>query len=73
METPEKTPETKKRKRREPRGWYIADGIRMPLEEYWKDEPEYTGPKRSELVREFIPNFGTGEVLDVRIDKIMSM
>jgi hypothetical protein len=55
-----------KRKRREPRGWYIAKGVRMPLEEFFKDEPEYTGPSRWEILKKKYPDLGTGEILDMR-------
>ncbi|MDR1022657.1 MAG: hypothetical protein LBL94_05235 [Prevotellaceae bacterium] len=54
-----------KRKKREPRGWYIAKGIRIPLEEFLKDEPENTGPSRWEELKKY-PDFFGGEILDMR-------
>jgi hypothetical protein len=55
-----------KRKRREPRGWYIAKGVRMPLEEFLKDKPKNTGPSRWEELRKMDPDFFGGEILDMR-------
>jgi hypothetical protein len=55
-----------KRKKREPRGWYIAKGVKIPLEEYLKDEPEFTGLGRTDMLKKRHPGFGKGEILDMR-------
>ncbi|MDR1417451.1 MAG: hypothetical protein LBJ57_08575, partial [Prevotellaceae bacterium] len=52
--TTEATTATKanaKKKRREPRAWYIADGVKIPLEEFLKDEPKYTGISRLDVLK----------------------
>ncbi|MDR0712332.1 MAG: hypothetical protein LBF67_08340 [Prevotellaceae bacterium] len=59
-------PAKPKRKRREPRGWYIDKNGKIPLDEYFKDEPEFTGPGRTDMLKEKYPGFGTGEILDMR-------
>ncbi|MDR0710790.1 MAG: hypothetical protein LBF67_00385 [Prevotellaceae bacterium] len=59
-------PAKAKRKRREPRGWYITKGVKIPLDEYLKDEPEFTGPGRTDMLREMYPDFFEGEILDMR-------
>ncbi|MDR0710788.1 MAG: hypothetical protein LBF67_00375 [Prevotellaceae bacterium] len=65
-ETKPAAPAKAKRKRREPRGWYITKGVKIPLDEYLKDEPEFTGPGRTDMMRKKHPGFGTGEILDMR-------
>jgi hypothetical protein len=55
-----------KRKRREPRAWYIADGVRIPLDEFMKDEPKYTGPLRMDVLRKEHPEYFGGKILDMR-------
>jgi hypothetical protein len=61
------TPAKPKRKRREPRGWYMDKYVgKIPLDEYFKDEPEFTGPGRTDMLKEKYPGFGTGEILDMR-------
>ena len=60
------TPAKTKRKRREPRGWYITKGVKIPLDEYLKDEPEFTGPGRTDMLREKYPDFFDLEILDMR-------
>jgi hypothetical protein len=55
-----------KRKKREPRGWYIAKGVKIPLEEYLKDEPEPTGPGRFDVFKKQGRFPLVEEILDMR-------
>jgi hypothetical protein len=65
--TTEAAPAKPKRKRREPRGWYMDKYVgKIPLEEYFKDEPEFTGPGRMELLRKKCPDLFELEILDMR-------
>jgi hypothetical protein len=60
-------PAKPKRKRREPRGWYMDKYVgKIPLDEYFKDEPEFTGPGRTDMLKEKYPDFFGGEILDMR-------
>ncbi|MDR0566413.1 MAG: hypothetical protein LBG47_05165 [Prevotellaceae bacterium] len=60
-------PAKAKRKRREPRGWYITKGVKIPLDEYLKSLPEQpTRPGRTEMLRKKYPDFFEGEILDMR-------
>ncbi|MDR0565508.1 MAG: hypothetical protein LBG47_00485 [Prevotellaceae bacterium] len=61
------TPVKAKRKKREPRGWYMDKEVgKIPLDEFFKDEPEFTGPGRTDMLKKKYPGFGTGEILDMR-------
>jgi hypothetical protein len=60
-------PAKPKRKRREPRAWYIDKYVgKIPLEEFFKNDPPLTGPSRTEMLKKRHPDFGTGEILDMR-------
>ena len=39
---------------------------KIPLDEYLKDEPEFTGPGRMDMLREKYPDFFDLEILDMR-------
>jgi hypothetical protein len=46
------TPAKPKRKKREPRGWYMDKYVgKIPLEEFFKDDPKPTGPSRTEVLK----------------------
>ncbi|MDR0566052.1 MAG: hypothetical protein LBG47_03295 [Prevotellaceae bacterium] len=67
METKKATAAKAGRKKREPRGWYIAKGVKIPLDEYLKSLPEQpTRPGRTNMLREKYPDFFEGEILDMR-------
>jgi hypothetical protein len=47
-------------------GWYIDErGIRIPLSEFFKDDPKPTGPKRTDVLRE-LGYFPLIEIVDMR-------
>jgi hypothetical protein len=61
------TPAKPKRKRREPRAWYMDKYVgKIPLDEFLKDDPKPTGPSRTEMMKKKHSGFGTGEILDMR-------
>lgn len=56
-----------KRKKREPQGWYIDErGVRIPLSEFFKNDPPRTGPSRWDVMKKLYPDFGVGEIVDMR-------
>ncbi|MDR3132706.1 MAG: hypothetical protein LBU42_01615 [Prevotellaceae bacterium] len=46
-------------------GWYMDENGKIPLEEYFKDYPKPTGPKRSEVMKK-LGLFPYIEIVDMR-------
>jgi hypothetical protein len=58
-------PAKAKRKKKERVGWYIDErGIRIPLDEYFKDDPPRTGPSRWEDLKKkgYFPDISIEEI-----------
>ncbi|MDR0414704.1 MAG: hypothetical protein LBH84_04730 [Prevotellaceae bacterium] len=46
-------------------GWYMDErGVRIPLDEYFKNEPPRTGPSRFEMLKKqgYFPNMSMEEI-----------
>jgi hypothetical protein len=63
----EKAKATSTRKKKEKVGWYMDEaGIKIPLDEFFKDAPKSTGPSRTDIFKKQGRFPLVEEILDMR-------